>query len=393
MRLLIIILLSFLFLFACKETYVSPYNSPNLGYLVVEGVINSGLGKTTIKLSRTSPLTDGTYTIETGASVIVMDQNNRAYPLSETVAGQYTADGLNLDPDLKYRLQIGAAGKEYISDYVAVNDNPPIDTLSWNYASDGLHIAVNTHDPQNKAKYFQWDYVATWEIHSAYIPATKYSNSDPYFVTYFDPIKYWMNDSSKYKCWQSETSQQFILGSSIKYSIDTLSNPLTVIEPGSAKLSVLYSINVRQYAYSKQGYEFLQKMKRNSEQLGSVFDAQPSDVQGNIHCVSQPHEIVIGYVSSCPIQEKRSYIRNADIPGWNYVTGCSMMVQNNDSAFIRDNDYYPDGATPHILPVNYITRNPSTPPPNGVIFTFTAADIGCVDCRLRGTITKPDFWP
>ncbi len=387
------IIFSFLFLSACKEPYVSPYNSPNLGYLVVEGVINSGPGNTTIKLSRTSPLTDGTYAIETGASLMVMDQNNRAYPLSEIIAGQYTAEGLNLDPGLKYRLQIDAAGKQYLSDYVAVNDNPLIDTISWNYASDGLHIAANTHDLQNKAKYFQWDYVATWEIHSAYIPATKYSSNDPYFVTYFDPIKYWLNDSSKYKCWQSETSQQFILGSSIIYNVDTLSNPLTVIEPGSMKLSVLYSINVRQYTYSKEGYEFLQKMKRNSEQQGSVFDAQPSDLQGNIHCVTKPDEMVIGFVSSCPIQEKRAYISNADIPGWNYVSGCSLMVQNNDSAFIRDNDYYPDGVTPHILPVNYITRNPSTPPPNGVIFTFTAADIGCVDCSLRGTSVKPAFWP
>ncbi len=393
MKQLFIIIFSFPFLFACKETYVSPYNSPNLGYLVVEGVINSGPGNTTIKLSRTSMLTDGTYVIETRANVTVMDQNNRAYPLSEDVTGQYTANGLNLDPGLTYRLRIDADGKEYLSDYVAVNDNPPIDTISWNYASDGLHIAANSHDLQNKAKYFQWDYVATWEIHSAYIPAIKYSPNDPYFVTYFDPFKWWLNDSSKYKCWQSDTSQQFILGSTIKYSVDTLSNPLTVIEPGSVKLSVLYSINVRQYTYSKEGYEFLQKMKRNSEQLGSVFDAQPSDVKGNIHCVSKPDEMVIGYVSSCPIQEKRTYISNTDIPGWNYVSGCSLLVQNNDPAFIRANDYDADGVTPHILPVYFITRNPSFPPPNGVIFTFTAADIGCVDCSHKGTSTKPAFWP
>src|SRR3984893_9447639 len=121
------IIFSFFFLSACKEPYVSPYNTPNLGYLVVEGVINSGPGNTTIKLSRTSPLTDGTYVVETGASVMVMDQNNRAYPLSETVAGQYTADGLNLDPGLKCRLQVDAAGKEYLSDYVAVNDKPTSD--------------------------------------------------------------------------------------------------------------------------------------------------------------------------------------------------------------------------------------------------------------------------
>ncbi|PWT73065.1 MAG: DUF4249 domain-containing protein, partial [Bacteroidetes bacterium] len=53
--------------FACKEHYVSPYASPNLGYLVVEGIINSGPGSTLIKLSRTTALSDSSRTVETGA--------------------------------------------------------------------------------------------------------------------------------------------------------------------------------------------------------------------------------------------------------------------------------------------------------------------------------------
>ena len=388
MKQLFLIIFFSIFFFTCREEYVSPVSSPNTGYLVVEGGINSGPGNTTIKLSRTTPLAEGRKNIETGATVTVLDENGNSFPLLESsVHGDYVANGLNLNPTLKYKLRIVANQKEYLSDYVAVNVNPPIDTISWSRASDGVHIFANTHDPQNKAKYFQWDYIATWEFHSEYIPSLKYDLNDPYFVVYFDPINWWRDDSSLYKCWQTDTSRYIILGSTVKYAVDSISNPLTVIEPASWKLSVLYSINVRQYTYTKDGYEFLQKMKKNSEQLGSVFDAQPSELQGNIHCTSNPNEVVIGYVSSCDIREKRAYI---NLPGWNYKSDCYLLAENNDTAFIRINNYYANGI-PHILPVYFLTL--SLPPPNGFILTFTAADKFCVDCRLRGTSSKPAYWP
>jgi len=378
---------------ACKDIYVSPVRLPDPGYLVVEGVINSGAGNTTIKLSRTTLLTDGTRKMETGATVVIQDENNGTYPLAESIRGEYAVNDLNLDPTRKYRLRIVTNGKEYLSDYVAVNNNPPIDSISWNDTGDGVNVAVNTHDPQNTAKYFQWDYIATWEIHSDYLPGAVYDQNIPYYVYYYDPPHFWLKDTSRYKCWRTDTSRQIILGSSVKYSVDTISNLLTVIEAGSDKLTVLYSINVRQFTYTKEGYEFLQKMKKNTEQLGSVFDAQPSELQGNIHSVSSPEEIVVGNVSICPIQEKRVFLSSADFPNWSYSSGCYLLEEPNDSAFIKANNFYPDGITPFILPVDYIERNPSDPPPYGRIITFSAAKTICIDCRLRGSPVKPDFWP
>lgn len=390
MKRLLLILVCCFVLIGCREEYISPVVTPDLGYLVVEGVINSGPGNTTIKLSRTTQLTNGRRKIEKTATVMILDENNREYLLTQNLPGEYVANGLNLDTSLKYRLRINTNNKEYLSDFVSVNTNPPIDSISWNRTSDGVQVRVNTHDPQNKAKYFQWEYLETWEFHSDYLPNTKYSDNDPYYVDFFNHGHSF--DSSRYKCWQFDTSRNIILGSTIKYAIDSISNPLTVIEPKSWKLSVLYSIDVRQYAFTTEGYEFLQKMKKNTEQLGSIFDAQPSDLQGNIHCTSNPSEIVVGFISCCPVDEKRSFIRNEDLPGWNYATDCFLLVENNDTAYIKANNYSLSGYTPFILPVGYLTTF-SQPPPDGVILTFSAADASCVDCTLRGTPNKPSFWP
>jgi len=394
MKKLFIAIFAFVFL-TCKDPYVAPVSAPDVGYLVVEGVVNSGAGNTKIRLSRTTPLTDGTRAIETGASVMIQNESGGNRFLAETAHGDYEVNDLNLDPTAKYRLRVVTHNKEYVSDFVPVNNNPAIDSVSWSYSGDGASVNVNTHDDQNIAKYFMWDFVETWEIHSDYTPNCKFNSpSDPYWVVYVDPIKYWTIDSSKYQCWRSDTSTQILLGSTIKYAVDTISSTLSVIPTGSEKISYLYSMNVRQYTLTKDAFEFMQKMKKNSEQLGSVFDAQPTELQGNIHNTQNPDEIVIGYLSICQAQEKRNFVRNQDLPDWNYSSGCFLYnEQPNDRGYALNNFYYPDHVTPFIIPVQYQQRNPSDPPPAGYIITYSAANIKCVDCTQRGTTNKPPFWP
>jgi hypothetical protein len=103
----------------CKEKYESPVSSPATGYLVVEGVVNSGPGNTTIRLTRTSKLGDRTIIFEKNAQVKVEGENNIAYTLLEKTTGNYSADNLNLPNNQKYRLRIKTTGgKEFLSDFV-----------------------------------------------------------------------------------------------------------------------------------------------------------------------------------------------------------------------------------------------------------------------------------
>ncbi|MDO3626770.1 DUF4249 family protein [Mucilaginibacter sp. BT774] len=73
-------------------------------------------------------------------------------------------------------------------------------------------------------------------------------------------------------------------------------NPILSIASSAEKLSVEYSILVKQYALSADAYKFYANLKKNTEQLGSIFDAQPSAIRGNIHFVTTPAEPVIGYL-------------------------------------------------------------------------------------------------
>jgi hypothetical protein len=84
-------------------------------------------------------------------------------------------------------------------------------------------------------------------------------------------------------------------------------------------------------------------MKKNTEGTGSVFDAQPSELVGNIHCTTNATEPVIGYIDICTVQESRTFIKNSQVPNWNFVTPCikTEIPNNIDSITLAQRNLYP----------------------------------------------------
>ena len=376
-----LLLLVFVLVIAgCKEKFISPAPAVITGYLVVEGIVNNEGGTTKIKLSRSISLNDTGNIKESGALVKLEDNNNSFYALFENSNGNYTIDNLHLDTSLKYRLSIKTSNNEdYLSDFVKIKKNPPIDSISWERAYDGVTIYANTHDPLNKTLYYQWEYDETWEFHSRYSASVVYVTSPPPNSQNIGVVE---GHPDIYKCWQYNASSNILLGSSAKLAQDIIHLPLLNIPPASIKLSVLYSVLVKQYVWSKEGYEFLERMKKNTESVGSVFDAQPSELNGNIHCTSNPGQPVIGFFNICTIQQQRIFIRNAELSGWGYVPGCGIEIEieNNPDSIAKK--------AAGLLPTS-----PRNTGPFGSVLTFYAAPEECVDCTKRGNNVKPTYWP
>jgi hypothetical protein len=372
----------------CKEKYLPPITSPPTGYLVVEGYINSGQQPTSIMLSRTTKLYDPVQIVyEPNALVNVESENNETFPLYDNGNGMYVSSGpLNLNGSVKYRLQIRTLdGKEYVSDFVAVKRTPEIDTVSWQRENDGgVKIYVNTHDDQNNTRYYRWKFEETWEIHSRWLSNLAFvfnpTTGNAEGLVYRNPQQ--LDDSSIFKCWQTNIPSNIYLGSSEKLSSDKIYLPLVPIEPHSEKLSVLYSIHVRQYALDHDAYLFYSKIKKNTEQVGSIFDAQPSELQGNIHCVGDPQEIVVGYVGVSEEKDSRIFISNDQLPGWNYAPDCPQIVFHNESGDIQN-----------AAGLSLTPTHPDKLDAFGGIIDFKASPTPCVDCTTKGTNVKPPFWP
>jgi hypothetical protein len=368
--------------FYCRQPYNPPALAGGFHYLVVDGTIISGNDSTIINLSRTQNVTDSIYNFssvaETGAVVSVVGASGDSYLLTEQNPGTYEASQLPLNNDELYRLKIITAnGNIYLSDSMEVKITPPIDSISWQPENDGAQIFVTTHDPQNNTRYYRWEYTETWEYHPAHASEYIYDPLDS-TVIYRDTSQ---NVST---CWQTDQSTNLILGSSAQLTSDIIyEQPLILIPTGSQKFSVEYSIFVRQYALTAASYAFWQLLQESTEQLGSLFDPQPSQITGNIHNVANPGEPVLGYISFATVQEQRIFINKP--LGWNYPIpdGCNLVTVGNtkDSLVL---EYGHGGYAPVSAIINQAT---------GATVRYTSTLIACVDCTLQGgTTVQPTFW-
>ena len=373
-------LILFMLAIGCKKPYNPPIVATQPSYLVVEGVIMAGADSTIIKLSRTVNLSNkGTNSPVANAALSVESDGNASYPLTEIKTGYYASPSLNLDNTKKYRLRIKTPDNQvYLSDFTAVSITPPIDSISHSVLSNGVQINVNTHDPQNKTRYYRWDYQETWKFHSQY-PSGAMSDGVQ--------IVYRPADKQIYYCFAGDVSTSILLGSSAMLTQDVIyQSHITFIEPTSEKIELRYSILMRQYALTNEAFTFWTNLKKNTEQLGSIFDAQPSQINGNIHNLNNPEDIVVGYIGASTMQSKRIFIDNSEVPlTWEPVYPPSCTV---DSFFYSRP--FNDVAI-SLIPFSsaYIPLSPFGSP---FIRGYTGARRPCVDCTLRGKIQQPNFW-
>ncbi len=384
----------------CRKPYSPPAIAVAGSYLVVEGVINSGSDSTIIKLSKTVKIANTTaINPVTGAAVAVESDQNVVFPLTETTSGSYVSAGLNLNSSHNYRLSIKTSNEQYYSDYVPVLNSPPIDSVYFKVIDTGLTVYSATHDPTNTIKYYRWDYTETWIIHPPF-------NSG--FISNGDTVLTRTPAQKVYTCWRTDTSGVIVLGSTAKLAKGVIfDNPVTSLTALSPKIANEYSILVRQYALTADAYDFWINLKKNTEQLGSIFDAQPSQINGNIHSTTDPSEPVIGYVSVGSTASQRIFISTAQLPAFgnpneNYPPGCIIMPNccyysfipqgshgppiNQVNEFINYNRGAPvDGA---LIPIDPIA------PPQSPILGYTASEPICADCTLQkgATNIQPAYW-
>lgn len=365
----------FILLQACKEPYFPEVVEAPNSFLVVDGMIKVGGDSTIIRLTRTRNLVDSNVLItENDAFVVLEGDRGGFYPFSRMGNGYYGTAPLQLNTTEKFSLKIVTRdNKEYRSAFVPVKPTPPIDSLSW-VRDTSVTVRVSTQDPSGKSRFYRWEFEETWEYNSFYesILGFDYGTNLPYFLEPKDYLS---------RCWSSEKSATILLASTNNQVDDIVENlPVTTIVQGSDKVSVRYSILVKQYALTKEAFEYWQLLRKNTNELGSIFGNQPAELISNIKCVSNPDEPVVGFVSISSVQQQRLFIRRGELSGWypdySLQTLCEPKIVGPDSLSY------------------YLQRNKNLMQAYNITGGGTAlADKRCIDCRIRGGITKmPSFW-
>jgi len=383
------LLMALAFGYGCKKAYTPKIISSGGNYLVVEGVINTGPDASIIRLSRTVPLSSNlSAKPETGAIINIISDGGLNYPVIEQGNGTYIGAIINSNAAVKYSIKIVTSnGEVYQSDFVSSKNSPPIDSVYYRVKSDGINIYSDTHDATNSSRYYRWEFTDTYLFHSAY-------NSYGYYSKYpVDTVLARPQEQQIYACFRSDTSTSIILNSTAKLVNDVVAaNLISTIPSTSEKIANRYTIQVKQYVLTPDAFNYYQQLKNNTESLGTIFDPQPSELPGNIHCQTNPAEVVIGYITAGTPSKTRIFIDNHNLPNWradNYYGGCTL-----------DSDYYvahlSGGGTANQVAAYIFTgyHIPVLPiaVPRGPILGWSASLPSCVDCTLRGTNIRPGYW-
>ena len=281
--------------------------------LAVEGIITNGIAKITLTYS--ASLDESLYKMKYENLALVYvecDDGTKSTMTRSSGNGIYLIETGELNAGAKYRLVIQLDGEEFHSSYIAPAITPPVDvSFTHDPVNSKISIHLTTTGNANQPGYYVWSYKEDWEIY-----ALKYELSWP--IQYTDKngnlvtgvfYNYLHSPENVYYCWKADSSKYLILGSTDKLSENTIrERELKNFNCASDRISVLYRIKVRQNTLNKEGYDYFENLRKNADQTGNLFGTIPSELMGNIRCVSNPGIPVIGYVDVSTISTNELYL-------------------------------------------------------------------------------------
>jgi len=348
--------------------------------LVIEGDITAN-EQTEIIVSRSLKLNDiSKRNYIKGAVVWVESELGLKFPANQVISGtdvKYVANTAGLDASKKYKLCVRTPdGKSYESDLVPVIISPDIDNIE--FVTDTLNKSVtfyvNTHDDSNKTHYYKWSYTEDWEFTShiyssfEYNPLTMKISEIPSF------------QKNRFYCWNKDVSKKILTTSTTHLSSDRVYRmPLVSMGSLDLRISVLYCIDVKQRALSREGYQYWETLRKNSDQVGGIFSPQPSEMKGNIKCITDPEETVLGFISAGYVSKKRFFASKEEIGVYYNPHICETVIPESFTPPVAWSTMFDTG-------YDVVSNSPSTR-------ESVWAPVACVDCRIFGTKNKPSFWP
>ncbi|PJJ84889.1 DUF4249 domain-containing protein [Mucilaginibacter auburnensis] len=365
---------------ACKEKYTPTLKDINPNYLVIDGFINTGGDSTIFKISRTFKIDNKAVSAPERSAIVTVESDgglNVMLPELTSKPGTYSIPSLGQDQTKKYRLRVKTKeGKEYLSDFVESKVSQPVNITCEVRHGNVLNMYANSSDPTGKSRYYRFNYEETWEYVAPFLSSLKvvdHQLRDRVFPQ--DDI---------YHCYRYVKSGRIALASTQSLTEDKLADyTLEVIPEESEKIRMQYSIYVEQYVLTKAGFDFFEALRKNTEQVGSIFDSQPSQLFGNISCITAPNETVIGFVSAGTVTKKRIVLLAKELPfPPKPVLTYGCVTRKLKGRLVKE--LILDPSSPEFLPL-YEDHDDNDS------LIVTAAP--CADCRLRGGIlTKPSYW-
>ncbi|MBC6367080.1 DUF4249 domain-containing protein [Algoriphagus sp. AK58] len=362
----------------CRTPYDPEIPATELRILVVEGYLDTDGKKSELKLSRTVPLSaEESLVPELGATVLLRGQSGQPYPLSEKGNGIYVFER-NLDENQIYVLEIVLkSGERYASEELKPIVTPEIIDGGFRRDSEGVEVFVSTQG-NSDADDFLWTFEETWiyrpRIRTSYI---------------YDPqlrdVRFRTAAEQNSLCFKTEPSPDIVLETSSRFQDQVIfQKTVTEIPEGDERIMERYSILISQKGIASKDVQFWEILKKNTEDIGSIFSPLPSLIGGNIKSLDNNQNPVIGQVSLGVIRQIRIYINRSEVSPWNFID-----PEFNDCVIgevaVQRTDYQASFGNGDVVPARELMEGTT-------IIGFFPSTRRCTDCTLYASPVRPDFW-
>jgi len=298
-----------LFFFAALISCIDPYDPKLVGgerNLVFDGVLTDAPGPYRFLLSQSAGYNSEESVFDqrvTGAAVSVTDDAGIVTRFANEGRGNYVSPtGFRGRVGRRYSLMIGYQGQTYRSEPELMQAVPAIDSVHWMYQRKAtattpgyFAVSVDLTDPANAENYYQWDWVH-YEMPDFCVLYTPPGSN----VTY-------AKRCCPSDCWNiTRSNGEILLASDRLINGNRLSGQVVAQVPFD-DISPYY-LAIGQQSMSRGAYQYWQTVQALTANVGSVFDATPATLTGNISNTNAGGPPMLGYFQVSARKQRIVYV-------------------------------------------------------------------------------------
>lgn len=301
---------------SCKEIYTPKLDNES-GLLVVDGKINDQAGPYTVHLYRSAALYSSNYTEETGAQVYVNGDPGEYYYFTEKSPGNYYSDStFRTQYYHSYNLEIFSGGNHYESTWQAIYPSNKLNTITA-----FLKTSSAIGNPTGITNLKGVEFLALLNTQNDFSPYYRFDNT--LLIEYTT-----QSGTTNSYCWLSYNPNETFNLSTENTSVSSLEQVLgfcpvdtsfyginmTAGPPLTFRYLSAFKFTIRQYHINADVYKYYQSINNQLAAKQQILDPAIYQCIGNITCLSNPEEPVLGAFEASSVNTYSFYYTPQNIP-------------------------------------------------------------------------------